>query len=234
MINPLFILFLLGGLQGLIGWIMVASGLNDENIYVNHIRLAIHFISALGLLCYTFWFALQLLVPAQQTSIHPSLRKFTWQIVLVLILQLIYGAFMAGHKAATVSPTWPDMNGYLFPPNLFKEIPWLSNFTENKLMVQFIHRGLAYLLLVLIAVWTVKAYRYRSTSFFNKTKWLPLFIVLLQAVLGILTVTSSTRIVQQQWGVFEWYAQLHQLVALFLLLSLVWMLYLLRGKQPAS
>ncbi|MBI2730891.1 MAG: COX15/CtaA family protein [Sphingobacteriales bacterium] len=234
MINPLFILFLLGALQGLIGWIMVASGLNEENIYVNHIRLAIHFISALGLLCYTFWFALQLLVPSQQVSINPSLRKLTWRILVVLIIQLIYGAFMAGHKAATISPTWPDMNGYAFPPNLFKQAHWLSNLTKNKLMVQFIHRGLAYLLLVLIVVWTWKAFKHSSSSLFNKTKWLPMALVLLQVLLGILTVISSPNMAPQHWGIFEWYAQLHQLVAMFLLISLVWMLYLIRShNKPA-
>jgi cytochrome c oxidase assembly protein subunit 15 len=60
MVIPLLILFLLGGLQGAIGWIMVKSGLNEENLYVNHIRLAIHFIAALGLLLYTLWFAFRL------------------------------------------------------------------------------------------------------------------------------------------------------------------------------
>ncbi|MEY2835112.1 MAG: hypothetical protein RLZZ557_774, partial [Bacteroidota bacterium] len=59
MINPLIILFLLGILQALLGWIMVASGLNEESLYVDHIRLAIHFTAALGLLCYTLWFALR-------------------------------------------------------------------------------------------------------------------------------------------------------------------------------
>ncbi|RTL57310.1 MAG: heme A synthase [Sphingobacteriales bacterium] len=234
MVRPMAILFILGALQGLIGWIMVASGLNEENLYVNHIRLAIHFISALGLLCYVFWFALQLLVPPEQVTINPSLQKFTWQIVAVLILQLIYGAFMAGHKAAPISPTWPDMNGYAFPPNLFKETPWLANFTENKLMVQFIHRGLAYLLFILIVMWTWKAYKQNLTSLFNKTKWMPLGIVLLQVVLGILTVLNSPFMAPRHWGVFEWYAQLHQLAAMFLLMSLIWMLYLVRRNKKAA
>lgn len=233
MTSSLIILFALGALQGLIGWIMVASGLNDENLYVNHIRLAIHFIAALGLLCYVFWFALQLLVPSNQINFNPSLRKFTWQIIVVLILQLIYGAFMAGHKAAVMAPTWPDMNGYAFPPNLFKQTPWLANFTENKLMVQFIHRGLAYLLFVLIIVWTWKAYKQNFSSLFMKTKWLPPAIVLLQVVLGVLTVLNSTKTIPQHWGVFEWYAQLHQLVAMFLLIGLVWMLYLIRSGNKA-
>ena len=234
MINPLIILFTLGALQGLIGWIMVASGLNDENLYVNHIRLAIHFIAALGLLCYTFWFALQLMVPSNQLSVHPFLRKLTVSITVVLALQLIYGAFMAGHKAATISPTWPSMNGFAFPPNLFEETPWLSNLTENKLMVQFIHRALAYLLLVQMALWTWTANKHTSSSFFNKTKWLPIILVLLQVVLGVLTVISSPQMAPQHWGIFEWYAQLHQLVAMFLLISLVWMLYLISGVNKAA
>ena len=74
MINPLIILFLLGAAQGLIGWIMVASGLNDENLYVNHIRLAIHFTSALGLLVYTYWFAMLLLVPSTYSEINGSVH----------------------------------------------------------------------------------------------------------------------------------------------------------------
>src|SRR5690606_5203799 len=67
MIRPMIILFLLGALQGLVGWIMVQSGLNDsELLYVSHYRLAIHFILALGLLVYTLWFALELLIPNSQ------------------------------------------------------------------------------------------------------------------------------------------------------------------------
>ena len=59
-------------------------------------------------------------------------------------------------------------------------------------------------------------------------------IVLLQVFLGILTVINSSKIIPQQWGVFEWYAQLHQLVAMFLLISLVWMLYLLHSNYKAA
>ena len=67
MINPLIILFLLGLLQGLIGWIMVKSGLEDSPLlYVSHYKLAIHFILALGIICYALWFALQLLVPKEK------------------------------------------------------------------------------------------------------------------------------------------------------------------------
>src|SRR6476469_253037 len=110
MVKPMLILFLLGGLQGAIGWIMVKSGLNDENLYVSHIRLAIHFITALGLLVYTYWFALPLLVTPGQKRVLPSSRNFLIWIIGLLVLQLIYGAFMAGLKAATAAPTWPSIN----------------------------------------------------------------------------------------------------------------------------
>jgi len=116
MAKPMLILFLLGALQGLAGWIMVQSGLGDsEALYVNHFRLAIHFILALGLLCYVFWFALMLLIPENHFTINKPLRRFTAWLIAVLLLQLIYGAFMAGLKAATVAPTWPTINGYWWP-----------------------------------------------------------------------------------------------------------------------
>jgi cytochrome c oxidase assembly protein subunit 15 len=116
--NPLIILFLLGAAQGLIGWIMVASGLNDENLYVNHIRLAIHFISALGLLVYAYWFAMLLLVPPAQHVVAPSLKKFTVVLLLLIVVQLVFGAFMAGLKAANFATTWPLINGEWIPSSM--------------------------------------------------------------------------------------------------------------------
>ena len=82
MIYPMIILFLLGALQGIVGWIMVKSGLNENDIRVDHIRLAIHFLAALGLLCYTLWFALKLLVAPQEFVTNSSLKKFTgWLLI---------------------------------------------------------------------------------------------------------------------------------------------------------
>src|SRR5688572_20470390 len=119
MIKPMIILFLLGGLQGLIGWIMVQSGLNEENLYVSHIRLAIHFIAALGLLWYVLWFALKLSVPAQNITEAPGARKLAGWILGLLVIQLIYGAFMAGLHAALAANTWPTINGMWWPDGMF-------------------------------------------------------------------------------------------------------------------
>ena len=230
MIRPLIILFLLGALQGAVGWIMVISGLDGDAIYVKPTRLALHFIFAMGLLCYTLWFALQLLVPHEQRIIHKPLNKFTWWIIGVLVLQLIYGGLMAGLKAATAAPTWPDINGSIIPEYMFRPPDGLLNLIENKITVHFIHRLLAYLLLVLIFFWTRAALKIKATTLFLKTRWLPLLIVILQVTLGIVSVLTSIQIIPNHWGIFEWMAQVHQFTAMLLLLSLVWMGYLLKTK----
>lgn len=233
--RPLLFLFFFGAFQGAIGWIMVASGLTGDAVYVKPTRLALHFIFALALICYAFWFALQLRVRENQKMAAPSLHTWTWWLIGLLFVQLIFGALMAGHKAALVAPTWPDINGDLMPPGLFRETPVLLNFFENKITIHFIHRGLAYLLLALIILYTIKAFRLRPVSpTLQKARLLPLILVLLQVVLGVLTVLTSPGIIPQKWGVFEWMAQLHQVVGMLLLLSFVAMLYLLPKRLAAA
>ena len=234
MIKPLIILFLLGAVQGAVGWIMVASGLTGDAVYVKPARLALHFVFALGLLCYTFWFALQLLVKQENIIINSSLRKFILFILALLFLQLIFGALMAGHKAASAAPTWPDINGSFIPSNMLASPAGLINLLENKITIHFIHRTLGYLIFILLIAWTVKAFKTSGSSLFNKSRSLPLFVAATQVLLGILSVITSVRIIPNKWGIFEWVAQLHQFVAMLLLLSLVWMLYLIRGKKQAT
>lgn len=237
MINPLLILFLLGGLQGLIGWLMVMSGLNDENLYVSHIRLAIHFIVALGLLVYAFWFALQLLVDKDQYAVNASSKKLLGWILCLLTLQLIYGAFMAGLKAAPVVPTWPDVNGTYLPSLTTYRGEHHSLFfslVNNPVAVHFVHRNLAYLLSILIFVWSLKTAKQKGGSLFNTIKWIPLLLVVMQVGLGIASVLTSIKKVPQHWGIFEWSAQAHQFVAVLLLLSLVSILLLHTKRQSAA
>lgn len=234
MIRPLIILFLLGALQGLVGWIMVQSGLDDaELLYVSHYKLAIHFILALGLLCYTSWFAFDLLVPREQVVTHPPLRRFAGWLVLLLSVQLIYGAFMAGLKAAAFAPTWPSINGEWWPSHVHslggREFPGLSFLTANPLVIHFIHRNLAYVIFLLIVLWWWKSRQIRGTTFFQRTKTFPFLIVLLQVLLGVLTLMNATNN-----KIFLWLGVAHQFVAMLLLLSLVWVLYILRGKSSGS
>ena len=237
MIQPLVVLFFLGIMQGAIGWIMVASGLEGDAVYVKPTRLALHFIFALGLLSYTFWFALQLSVPQTALQIpagmHQAVNKaknFNLAILALLVLQLMYGALMAGHKAAMVAPTWPTINGDYLPSNLFSDPNFLLNFIENKILVHFMHRGIAYILLVLVIYWTVQLFRINGGSFFNRIKILPLLLVLLQVLLGIASLLYARSIIPGVWGIFEWMAQIHQLVGMSLLLSLVATYYVMRAQ----
>jgi len=230
MIKPMIILFLLGALQGLVGWIMVQSGLEDsELLYVSHYKLAIHFILALGLLCYTLWFALDLLIPKERITINKKIRSFTSWILALLVLQLIYGAFMAGLKTATVAPTWPDMNGTWWPSSIHsfggREFSGVSFLTDNPLVIHFIHRNLAYIIFICVIIWWIKAKKIQSTPLFKKTMILPVVIVLLQVVLGVFTVLNAPY-----KNAFLWLGVAHQFVAMLLLLSLVWVLYIIRNK----
>jgi cytochrome c oxidase assembly protein subunit 15 len=233
MVRPLIILFLLGGLQGAVGWIMVVSGFHGDAIYVEPTRLALHFIFALVLVVYTFWLGLQLSVPATArltaAGDRPALaglRRWTIIILAVLLFQLIYGALMAGHKAANVAPTWPDINGEFIPAGMFRG-SWKDAMIGNPITVQFIHRTLAYTLFILVLIWTVKAVRLKpAAGRFQSLRWLPLVLIGVQIILGISSLLTSPWIHPQRWVAFDWLAQFHQITGLLFLLTMVGMLYL--------
>lgn len=208
MVWPMVLLFVLGGLQGAIGWIMVKSGLNESDVSVNHIRLAFHFIAALGLQVYILWFALGLMIPEEQRVNHKGLKSFLNIILTVLVVQLFYGAFMAGLKAGSFAPTWPTINGDWLPGGMGTgEQPLFS----NPFAVQFIHRGIAYLITILVIIWWTRA------KILGSLRNLPLVLVFLQVLLGIFTVMYSP-----DKHLLLWLGVAHQFVAMLLLLSLVW------------
>ena len=233
MIKPLLVLFLLGALQGAIGWIMVASGLQGDAVYVKPTRLALHFIFALGLLAYTYWFALELSVqPIRRNSGNQeatdkisSIRKWAWVILLFIFFQLIYGALMAGHKAANVASTWPSINGQWIPNGLLSKEQFLLNAVNNTIWIHFVHRGLAYILLVLIIIWSAQLFKLQGNNFWVRARLAPAILVFIQILLGIFTVLSSVHIIPGVWGGFEWLAQLHQLTGMLFLLSVINILY---------
>jgi heme a synthase len=229
LVKPLIILFLLGALQAAIGWIMVKSGLEGDAVYVKPTRLALHFVSAMVMIAYAFWVALELRIPPADHIKSPSIQKWTtWLIVLVLV-QFIFGALMAGHRAATAAPTWPDINGSFVPPTFWNSDAGMLNFIDNKMTIHFVHRGLAYLLFILTIIYSVIIFRFNtnSPSFKNAGRF-PIWLVSLQVILGIASLLTANQIVPNRWGAFEWMAQLHQLVGMLFLLSLVAMFYLTR------
>lgn len=225
MIRPMVILFLLGGVQGFIGWFMVKSGLVPEKYFVGHVELTTHFIAALGLLCYTLWFALSLLIKEEQKVIDARLKNFLLLILAVLFCQLIYGGFMAGLRAAITAPTWPDINGSMVPAAMNELTPFSKNLVANPITIHFIHRGLAYLLVILITIWWVKSKSVVNNKLFSRLRITVMLLVLLQVLLGILTVLNATwpnRLVV--FGVS------HQFVAMVLLMIVVSLLFMVRKK----
>jgi heme a synthase len=244
MIRPLVALFLLGALQGAVGWIMVASGFVGDAIYVAPAKLALHFVFALCLVAYTFWFALELSVPiearvaraplGQVGQTRPvfarraaTLRRWTVAILVLLFFQLIYGALMAGHKAAAVAPTWPRINGSWIPDKVFTLRPLLHDLAGNKITVHFIHRSLAYTIFLAVSIWTIVSLRLEPLpALFRKLRWLPLLLILVQILLGIGSLLTSPGTIPHQWVIFDWLAQLHQITGLLFLLTMIGMLYI--------
>jgi heme a synthase len=227
MILPMVILFLLGALQGAIGWIMVKSGLVPEKYFVGHIQLTTHFIAAMGLLCYTLWFALRLKVKPQQIMVNTSLQKILLSILIIFIFQLVYGGFMAGMKAAVVAPTWPGINGQFIPAGINELTPAIKNIVYNPLAIHFIHRGLAYLLFLLVLLWWIKSTIIQNKTLFSQLRRWFILLITIQVVLGILTVLNATNTNRLLWlGVS------HQFTAMLLLMVITALLFVVRKKQP--
>jgi heme a synthase len=230
--RPLLILFLLGALQGAVGWIMVASGLTGDALYVKPTRLALHFVFAMVLIAYAFWFALRLSISEQQRLNKPLIKKQVFVLLLILFIQFIYGALMAGHKAATAAPTWPDINGHFMPPTVMRETPLALNLVENTQTIHFIHRMFAYLLLLATIYFSFGLKKLPGkTKALKQWAHIPLMLVVLQAILGIISVLVSPGIVPGRWGLFESLAQAHQVVAMLLMLSLIALWYLTSRKS---
>ncbi len=183
--GKLFAIFVLGGLQGLMGWYMVKSGLVD-NPHVSQYRLTAHLGLAVLIYGLIFWTALNLIRPS---SFRVTKEALFALILLVLVsLMIISGGFVAGTRAGFIMNTFPTMNGQWLPDNLFALSPAWRNLFENTVTVQFFHRCGA--LLVFIGVIKLAVY-----VMLNQVKrarqlavWLLVAAVLLQLVLGISTL----------------------------------------------
>lgn len=141
-------LLALGGLQGLLGWYMVKSGLVDR-VDVSHYRLALHLGAAFLILGLLIWSALDLAprgAAIRLATVGPRHLRIAVLLVVLLFLQVLLGALVAGLKAGLTYNTWPLMDGKLVPDGLFTLAPWHMNFFENVTTVQFDHRLMAYVI----------------------------------------------------------------------------------------
>lgn len=219
----LSLLFLLGALQALIGWIMVKSGLNGSSIAVNEIKLGIHLITAFLLLAATLWLAFKLSIPPLMITYSHQLKKLSAVTLCLILIQLFYGALMAGSKAALLAPTWPDINGYFIPPEIFTTSSDLHQ--SHLLIIQLVHRSLAYIIVILIFVLYKKSSFLRAhhlSSFLHKT---PLLLAVIQIGLGITTLLNSFH------TNYRIYAILHQSVGILLSISILSIFYLCHKKS---
>ena len=215
-VRKCIILLVLGGFQGFLGWYMVKSGLVD-NPDVSHYRLAMHLTTAFVTFAYTLWVALDLWFPATK-EINRNLRNIIRFSLGLLIIQIVWGAFVAGLDAGWIHNHWPLMNdGELIHETVtIEQNPVWKNFVEGKSGVQFVHRYLAYIVVGIIALIWFKARKMDLTiPQKNGLKFL-LGLVLIQFALGVFTLLLQVPV---------WLGVLHQVFAFFLLAAMTFTLH---------
>lgn len=210
-IKKSIILLILGGFQGFLGWYMVKSGLVN-NPDVSHYRLAAHLTTAFITFAYTFWVALDLMFPNKK-EIDKKLRNLLRFGLGVLILQIIYGAFVAGLDAGFIHNHWPMMNEgkFMHETVYIEQNPLYKNFIEGKSGVQFVHRILAYFVVIIIFIIWNKTRKLVLTNHQKSGVNLLLAMVGVQFLLGVLTIIMHVPV---------WLGVAHQ-VGAFILLSIM-------------
>jgi cytochrome c oxidase assembly protein subunit 15 len=215
------IIFLLVCLQGFLGWYMVSSGLVNR-IDVSHYRLSIHLVTAFIILSIVFWNFLSLTnLQINKISIRLYSIKF---FLFLLFVQLIIGAFVSGMDAGTIYNTWPLMGSSYFPDDS-KYIEFL-NFAlfDNPSIVQFIHRNLAYLIVIVYIYLLIFIFK-DSNKIFRKPILIIGISLFLQVALGILTILSGVKII---------FASLHQINSILIIFSTLYFLYISKYEEKTN
>ncbi|MFZ9886461.1 MAG: COX15/CtaA family protein [Myxococcota bacterium] len=214
--------FVLGGMQGALGWFMVKSGLVDVPA-VSHLRLAAHLTLAFLVGQFLLWIYLDASSPR---SSPPTFSAVSWgalAVALGVVVQVIYGAFMAGTRAGYMYATFPDMNGTFVATGATELAPFWRNLLENPAMIHTVHRGLAWLLVIGVGVFAAWALRRPITHRTRVALWLMLSVAVAQLTLGALTVITHVNLTV---------AVLHQVTAFLLLSSCVLVVH--RSRAPAG
>jgi len=200
-------------LQGFIGWYMVSSGLTD-NVDVSHYRLALHLVLTFIILTLVFWNYLNYKdIRLPRKKINNTLISF---FILFLFIQIVIGAFVSGMDAGKIYNSWPLMGSSYFPDD--SSLLNLLSFSifNDPSIVQFIHRNLAYLILLFYLIIFFKIYRGRNSEYFKIISIIG-FLLILQIVLGVITLLSGAEILV---------ASMHQISSIFLICSTIFLLYL--------
>ena len=222
----------LAGLAATFGWIMVASGLVNRP-WVNAYKLSIHLSIGISVFIFMLWTILNYVYHNLVVDYRIRIcRSYTFRFLLLICVQIFFGGIMSGMKAALIFPTWPDIGGEWIPKSIFV----LSNWTWNSFvhydqtsfvfaLMHFIHRSLAYVIVAVLVhyFWKYHIGRDRSEIFYSTVVFVGLLIV--QIVLGIVTLIKSVGNIPVFLGV------LHQGVAVLVLASFVMHYFFVRRVQ---
>lgn len=218
LVPKLFVAFVLGGLQGLLGWYMVKSGLVDIP-RVSHLRLAAHLLLAMFLLGYIFWFLMDI-CKVKVDKASSKVRGWLLAIAALFGVQVTYGAFVAGLRAGLGFNTFPLMDGSWLAQAATLMTPFWINVFENGAMVQFIHRWLGALLILVLIVGLFKVL---GSSRRLVAAWIGLSICLFaQFALGVSTLVLHVPLSL---------ASLHQALAVIVMLVIVYLLYITKPSR---
>ncbi len=210
-IIKIVIAILLGAVAGTVGWIMVQSGLKENTVLVNPVNLMSHILVATIIVGYVLRVGIEYLYPKQESAYDKKNRIWFAVLIVLVFIQIGLGALVAGSKAALVCTTFPLMNGHYYPSEINFSIADNYEFSV-KLMIQFLHRNLAYFIFFFVLFLFFKTRNVAAQYQFHRSRWLLLGMVLLQVILGILTLIYSDGKVPVILGVC------HQLCAFLLLI----------------
>ncbi|WP_432671415.1 COX15/CtaA family protein [Flavobacterium sp. SM2513] len=210
------VLLSMGAFQGFLGWYMVRSGLID-NPDVSHFRLSLHLTFAFITFAYTLWVALDLIYPERQT-VFVSLRNTARLALAVLLLQIIYGGFVAGLNAGLIHNHWPMMSErkFMHETVLIEQPSLFLNLVEGKSGVQFVHRTVAYFVVGLILFLYYKSRKFILVTSQKRGLNVLLLFVFLQFTLGVFTLLEHVPL---------WLGLAHQIMAFFLLTAMTYTLH---------
>ena len=216
---------LLAAVVASFGWIMVASGL-IERPWVNAYKLTMHLSLACILYAYLLWTTFQVFQPEPKSFPHVMWKTGAKWLTALVAVQIILGGIMSGAKAALFYPTWPDMNDEWIPEVLTRGGMWnVENFVNYDAtlflpaLVQFLHRGTAYLLTIMLLYFAWQVLKRHPPRLLRRGVYLLVTMLVIQVVLGILTVIHSVGMIPVGLGV------LHQAGAIFLLSAMLFVNY---------
>ncbi|MEM6697410.1 MAG: COX15/CtaA family protein [Bacteroidota bacterium] len=221
----------LAALAATFGWIMVASGLNEDNrTWVSAYKLVAHLSIATAVFSYLFWTYLKASQPKVRVSKRlNNLRKTAWAVTTVLIVQIIFGGLMAGMKAGLIHPYFPMfVEGDRLVGALNSGNADLVNYESSasvKAWVQIIHRTTAYLLTGLLVWFFIKLMKEKPSLRLRRANYVMISLIGVQFLLGVLTVINSFGSIPVSYGV------MHQGVALLLLISMLYIIFQLKSRS---